>query len=73
MKALYFAGDDASTTVNLYNRWAKGKPLTRDVIMHTLIVQPNNNYVGGLLIIVYFDETLHPQWVGDMGTVEKSL
>lgn len=51
-------------TIDAYNAWAKDKTLGKDVIVHSHIVQPMENFCGELIILVFFDEHIHPAWVG---------
>ena len=40
-----------------YNRWAKGKNLNREVIIHELIMPPNDQYADArIMIFVYCPE-----------------
>lgn len=47
-----------------FNEWAKGKMLTKDVIIHTHItaLQMHDVPAVGVLIVVFFDEAIHPSW-----------
>ena len=65
MKCLSFHGRWYEAQ-NAYNKWAEGKPLTKDVIIHShAVVNTSNDQIDiGLLITVFFDEQLHPAWVG---------
>jgi hypothetical protein len=44
-----------------FNQWAKGKALTRDVLIHTICIGKENIYTDGrIAIIVYHPED--PYW-----------
>jgi hypothetical protein len=64
MRVIYFCYDTADKTLAAYNKWAEGKPLTRDVIIHTHTVLAEKAGIGTLIIMCFFDEKLHPSWVG---------
>lgn len=64
MRCLIFAGETALKTVDAFNSWARDKALFKDVIVHSHIVQPGIDLDGALVILVFFDENLHPSWVG---------
>lgn len=68
MICLMFSGVTAYNCIDAYNKWARGKPLARDVIIHTLVLQPHGEFGGSLVIAVYFDEVQHPEWVGKNDT-----
>lgn len=64
MKCLLFAGITVFGTVDAYNNWAKDKALHKDVIIHTHYLPRTTNSQESMLIVVFFDENLHPSWVG---------
>jgi len=57
----------AGAAVDLYNKWAEGKPLTKDVIVRTH-TSVDFNGEPAFIIVVFFDEQLHPAWVGKNDT-----
>ena len=64
MKCLYFVGNRAAKTVDAYNKWAANKTLARDVIVHSHVIQPSAVCSGAVTILVFFDERMHPDWIG---------
>jgi hypothetical protein len=50
------------SAVSQYNRWAADKPLAKDVIIHTHPVHDDKLSIGKLIIVVFFDEKMHPDW-----------
>ena len=64
MRCIFFSETTVPKAVDLYNKWAAGKPLTRDVLVHEFICYVADQEEGGVCIMVYFDEKLHPNWVG---------
>lgn len=64
MQCKVFAGliPDA---VEQYNEWAEGKWLAKDVIVHTHAApaSPDGKVRPALMIAVFFDEKVHPEWV----------
>lgn len=63
MKCLSFIDTNASRAVSDYNEWAKNKVLAKDVIVHSHMIQPSDNSYGRVIILVFFDERMHPDWV----------
>lgn len=63
MQIKEFIGNYPSKSIKLYNEWAKGKPLTRDVIVHSHIVKSPAEGNQTILILVFFDEYLHKNWL----------
>lgn len=64
MRCIIFMGENALKTVDAYNTWAKDKPLGKDVIVHSHIVQNIGMFPDTLIIVVFFDENIHQSWVG---------
>jgi len=48
--------------MDLYNSWAKNKVLAKDVIIHTHAMIGASNVPSQLMIMVFFDERIHPEW-----------
>ncbi len=68
MRCLTFIGGNPLEVAAMYNKWAKDKSLAKDVIIHSHIVPPSEGeFAGTLAILVFFDEQLHPSWVGATG------
>lgn len=63
MKCLRFTGM-ISKAQQEYNTWAKGKPLARDVIVHTHqhVFGEGESAVAVMDILVFYDESLHTNW-----------
>jgi len=63
MQVRVFRGD-ALEAVYQYNEWAKDKPLTKDVIIHTHVVpcMHEEQCFYATYIIVFYDEKMHPSW-----------
>ena len=57
-------GGTCDNAVAMYNEWAKGKPITRDVIVHSheIVVGNADGQLVLLDIVVFFDETKHTDW-----------
>lgn len=64
MKCLIFCGSDPLRAVDAYNKWAEGKMLGRDVIIHSHVIPEHKELISTLAIVVFFDENRHPDWVG---------
>lgn len=64
MRSLVFFDLNACMTVDKFNKWAEGKYMTKDVIIHTHTTSYDVTGVKTLMIIVFFDEGTHPSWVG---------
>lgn len=62
MECLCFYGADINETIQLYDDWAKGKQLGRDVIIHSHIANSKDGINPDLIIVVFFDEVQHPTW-----------
>ena len=60
MKCKVFCDKNVFTTIDAFNTWAKGKALTREVIIHTLYVPATATLSDTLCIVVYHPED--PQW-----------
>lgn len=76
MRCLIFMGMAAVHTVDAYNRWAKGKGISKDVIVHSHVVQSGSDFdPSTIVILVFFDERLHENWVGkaEKYPIEKAL
>jgi len=58
-----FCGGAVFETVYEYNEWAKNKTLARDVIVHSHITPTTDADNPILVILVFFDERMHPDWV----------
>jgi len=63
MKCVAFMGQGWAA-VRDYNNWAQGKPLTKDVVIRTHeLIHPSESIIpDGILILVFFDEAIHPSW-----------
>lgn len=76
MRCIAFVGTGLQA-VDAYNKWAKGKWLAKDVIVHSHALQHQVATHGpeGILILVFFDESVHPEWLGlsEKKAVEKAL
>jgi hypothetical protein len=64
MKVFYFCDETALKTTDAYNKWAQNKVLAKDVIIHTHITPDSADYPPTLAIVVFFDERMHPEWIG---------
>ena len=62
MKCKVFAGFSNDDVVAGYNDWAKDKMLTKDVIVHTHFTYCQEHKCVQFIIVVFFDETIHPSW-----------
>jgi len=62
MKCILFVDDSDTPATYHYNKWAKDKQLAKDVIVHSHVIQPYNITAGRIIIIVFFDEKIHPDW-----------
>jgi hypothetical protein len=56
MKCKVFCDRNVFRTVDSFNEWAKGKALTREVIIHTLYVPATQTLTDTLCIVVYHPE-----------------
>ena len=62
MKCTRFVDDNSGGAIDKYNHWAKDKPLAKDVIVHTHAVRSKESDNGLLIIVVFWDEVMHPSW-----------
>lgn len=65
MKAKIFIGEPA-VAVDLFNKYCEGKALQKDVIVHTVVVQPGTeDMLAEIAILVYhpnhWDKNKEPQ------------
>ena len=68
MKCLMFCDPSlAANTVAQYNNWAQNKVLAKDVIVHSHVANDVHG-VSALIIVVFFDERMHPDWVSKVDT-----
>lgn len=74
MKCLIFCGGNALEVVARYNSWAKGKYLSKDVIIHSHVVPPEEgNFASTIAILVFFDEKLHDDWIAKVHTAKDMV
>jgi hypothetical protein len=60
MKCKIFGGITPELTISQFNAWAKGKALTREVLIHSLLAKAEDGRCPDLLILVYHPEG--PEW-----------
>lgn len=73
MKCLIFAGENPLRVVDTYNRWAKGKGLGKDVIIHSHVVSGVLDDPSTIVILVFFDEKLHDDWIAKVHTAKDMV
>ena len=62
MKCVVFYYEDPQDAAVRYNEWAKDKQLAKDVIVHTHATRAPEEDIADLMIVVFFDEKIHPSW-----------
>jgi hypothetical protein len=58
---IFFDSVDTNAAAD-FDKWAKGKALSKDVIIHTHQVFDSRVGARWTTIIVIFDEVIHPSW-----------
>jgi hypothetical protein len=62
MKCIIFYDTSAEHAGVQFNKWAAGKPLAKDMIIHTHATRVNDEDVSDFIIMVFWDEKMHPNW-----------
>lgn len=62
MKSKVFCDSVNTNAFADFDEWAKDKPLTKDMIIHSHQVWDTREGARWTSIIVFFDELIHPNW-----------
>jgi len=62
MKCIVFNQIGVTPAEIQYNNWAKNQTLTKDMIIHTHYAPETGTCYGSLIIVVFYDERIHPTW-----------
>lgn len=62
MRCRVFIDEAKDTAQDQYSEWAEGTVLSKDVIIHSHVIPPSVGSFGRLVIVVFYDERIHPTW-----------